>query len=58
MNDNNICRIQSGAFEKVPSLSSLALNNNRLTRIYEESFGETQYKIARLQVAGTSMCVL
>jgi Leucine-rich repeat (LRR) protein len=54
LNDNNICRIHSGAFESVPSLNSLALNNNRLTRIYEEAFGkETQHKLARLEVAGT-----
>ena len=52
LNDNNICRIGAGAFERVPSLRTLALRNNRLTRIHEDAFGETQHRIARLEVAG------
>ena len=52
LNDNNICRIKAGAFERVPSLRTLALRNNRLTRIHEDAFGDTQHRIARLEVAG------
>ena len=52
LNDNNICRIKAGAFERVPSLRTLALHNNRLTRIHESAFGDTQHRIARLEVAG------
>ena len=55
LNDNNICRIGAGAFERVPSLRTLALRNNRLTRIHEDAFGETQHRIARLEVAGQSV---
>ncbi|TRY61668.1 hypothetical protein TCAL_02125 [Tigriopus californicus] len=55
LNDNNICRIRANAFKDAQSLNSISLSNNRLTRIYEQSFGENNYRISRMEIAGNPL---